>query len=39
MNIQPGVLVSIHCKLWAKNIHHEVNNPRTGGVQFEILMD
>ena len=38
-NITPGVLISIQCKLWAKNIRHDPKDPMIGGVQFELLMD
>ena len=38
-DMTPGVLISVNCKLWAKNIHHEEDNPRVGGVHFEIMMD
>ncbi|TRY79692.1 hypothetical protein TCAL_11006 [Tigriopus californicus] len=37
--LTPGVIVSVECKLWAKNIKHDPLNPRIGGVRFEILMD
>jgi len=36
--LTPGVVVSIQCKLWAKNIKHDTRSPTKGGVQFEILM-
>ncbi len=38
-NLTPGVVVSVHCKIWAKNVAHDPRNPRVGGVQFELLMD
>ena len=38
-NLTPGIVISVHCKIWAKNIRHDTHNPRIGGVQFEILMD
>jgi len=38
-NLTPGIVVSVHCKIWSKNIRHDAHNPRIGGVQFELLMD
>ena len=38
-NIYPGVLITIECKLWAKNIQHDPKNPMVGGVRLELLMD
>lgn len=35
----PGVVLNIRCKLWAKNIQHEPDNPLAGGIKFELLMD
>lgn len=37
-DLTPGVLVSIQCKLWARNIKHDPARPTKGGVLFEILM-
>jgi len=37
-SLTPGVLVSVQCKLWARNIRHDPSSPTKGGVQFEILM-
>ena len=38
-NLTPGVLVSVVCKLWAKNIRHDTNNPFIGGTRFELRMN
>jgi len=36
-NPNPGVIMNIQCKAWAKNIQHSAN--RKGMVHFEFLMD
>lgn len=33
-----GTLVIVNCKIWAKNIYHDMND-RAGSVHFELLMD
>ena len=38
-DLTPGVLVSVVCRLWARNVRHDPRNPRVGGVRFELLMD
>ena len=38
-DLTPGVVVSVSCRMWAKNVAHDPNNPRVGGVLFEILME
>ena len=37
--VYPGVLITIECKLYAKNIRHDPSNPMVGGVRIELLMD
>ena len=39
INVYPGVLINIECKIWAKNIKHDPKNPMLGGIKFELLMD
>lgn len=38
LNADPGVLINVECKAWAKNIKHN-RNDRLGQVHFEILVD
>lgn len=38
-DITPGVIITVECKLWAKNIKHDPGDPMVGGVRFEIMMD
>lgn len=38
-NLQPGILVSVVCKLWAKNIRHDPFDPFIGGARFELRMN
>lgn len=35
---QPGVLINIECKAWARNIKHN-RMDREGSVHFELLVD
>ncbi|XP_040078209.1 sodium/potassium-transporting ATPase subunit beta-2-like [Ixodes scapularis] len=35
---QRGVIISVECKAWAKNIHHDQQG-RVGSVHFELLID
>jgi len=37
-NLEPGILVSVVCKMWAKNIRHDTKNPFIGGTRFELRM-
>lgn len=34
----PGILLMITCKVWARNIIHDLNE-QTGLVHFELLVD
>ena len=33
-NLEPGILVSVVCNMWAKNICHETKNQFIGGTRF-----
>ncbi|CAN7943367.1 unnamed protein product [Ixodes pacificus] len=35
---QRGVIITVECKAWAKNIHHDQQG-RVGSVHFELLID
>jgi sodium/potassium-transporting ATPase subunit beta len=37
-SLNPGILINVECKAWAKNIIHS-RMERRGSVHFEILMD
>lgn len=37
-NPKKGVLISISCKVWAKNTHHNIQD-RIGSVHFELMID
>jgi len=38
LGVQPGVLINIECKAWARNIEHS-RMERRGSVHFELLVD
>ena len=38
-NLTPGILVSVKCKLWAKNIKHDPYDDFKGGLRFELRMN
>ena len=38
-NLTPGILVSVVCKIWAKNIQHDPQNQFKGGLRFELRMN
>jgi len=38
-NIQPGMVIQIRCRAWAKNIVHSERDYMMGGLRMELLMD
>jgi len=38
LNVRPGALVQVWCKLWVSNIKHHKND-KAGSTHFELLVD
>ena len=38
-DLTPGVMVSIKCKMWARNIKHDPQDDFKGGLRFELRMN